>query len=51
MPKMTSSNCLFCLITRQKPKDDQFTIIEDWDNHKIFKFEKPNQDIFTKIIT
>ena len=35
-PKTTSSNVLFC----PRPKDNQFTVIEEEINQKIFTFKK-----------
>lgn len=46
-PKLLSSNLLFWLTNSQKPKDNQFTIIED--NKKIFKM-RWNQKIFGVLV-
>lgn len=39
-PKVTSSNCLFCLTNRPKPKHIQINTIEDEDDQQIFTFVK-----------
>ena len=46
-PQTTSSNVLFC----PQPKDNQFTVIEEKKNWKIFTFKKlesKNFDFFSK---
>ena len=41
-PKMTSSNVLFC----PQPKNNQFTVIEEERNHKMFTFKKLESENF-----
>lgn len=49
-PKLTYSICFIFLTNSQKPKVVEFTIIENWVNRQIFKFEKLVQVHFWRLL-